>query len=149
MKDAVAVRVLQRVGDRGAERLDLHERQRTLSQPGLERAARHELHDEEVVISLGVEVEHRRDPGMRQPGERQRLTPESLAAGVVAEGPERAAQQHLDCDRCDRACRRVPSTLRPCLRRRSVRAADSDSVCLCSWMVRPRSADQRFAIGPV
>ncbi len=97
MKDAVAVRVLQRVGDRGAERLDLHERQRTLSQPGLERAARHELHDEEVVISPGVEVEHRRDPGMRQPGERQSLTPESLAA-VVAEGPERAAQQHLHCD---------------------------------------------------
>ena len=99
MKDAVAVRVLQRVGDCGAERLDLHERQRTLSQPGLERAARHELHDEKVVISLGVEVEHRRDPGMRQPGERQGLTPESLAAGVVAEGPERPAQQHLDCDR--------------------------------------------------
>ena len=63
MKDAVAVRVLQRIGDRGAERLDLHERQRTLLQPGLERAARHELHDEELVISLGVEVEHRRDPG--------------------------------------------------------------------------------------
>src|SRR5262245_27743818 len=35
---------------------------------------------------------------MRQPGERQGLTPESLAAGVVAEGRERAAQQHLDSD---------------------------------------------------
>ena len=46
VKNTVAVRVLQRVGDSGAERLQLHERQRTLSQPGLERAARHELHNE-------------------------------------------------------------------------------------------------------
>ena len=98
MKDAVAVRVLQRVGDRGAERFDLPKRQRTLSQPGLERAARHKFHDEKLLISVGVEVEDRRDPGMRQPGERQGLTPESLVAGVVAERPECPAQQHLDGD---------------------------------------------------
>ena len=98
MKDAVAVRVFQRDSDRGSERFDLSKRQRTLSQPGLEGAARHELHDEKFLICLGVEVENRRDPGMRKPGEHQGLTPEPLASGVIAERPERPAQQHLDGD---------------------------------------------------
>jgi hypothetical protein len=35
---------------------------------------------------------------MRQPGECQGLTSESLAADIVAGRPERAAQQHLDGD---------------------------------------------------
>ena len=79
MKDAVPVRVLERVGDRRAEVEHGVERQRARREARLERAAGHVLHDQEVVAVLGIEVEDGGDAGVGEPGQHQRLAAKSLA----------------------------------------------------------------------
>ena len=91
MQEAALVRVVERVGDRGADADHLVDRQRPALDARLERAAGHELHDEEVDAVLGVEVEDRRDAGMRETREHVRLAPEALARRVVAQRALRRA----------------------------------------------------------
>ena len=61
------------------------ERQGARLEPGLERAARHVLHDQEVGAVLRGEVEDGGDARVRQAGEHPRLAAEALARGGVVE----------------------------------------------------------------
>ena len=78
MKDAVPVRVLERVGDRRAELEPASSGSGPVASrdssvpPGTNSMTR------KSYPVLGIEVEHGGDPGMGQPGERQGLEPESL-----------------------------------------------------------------------
>jgi hypothetical protein len=80
MQHAPRMSAVKCLGDGLAEPGKVVERQGSGRDAGLERAAGHVFHDQEIGAILGVEVEDRGDAGVREPGENQRLTPEALAA---------------------------------------------------------------------
>ena len=95
MKDSLAVRVVERVGNRPADCEDSIDGKRPMLETRLESAAGDVFHDQKLMAILRTEVEYRGDAGMRQPRQYQCLAPESLvAAGMV----DNTAHQKLDRD---------------------------------------------------
>ena len=97
MENALPVRILERVGDRRADRPHLVERQRPVRSRASSVPPGHELHHEQVVISLGIEVEDRRDPGCDS-RESVSASRRKRSPGVAVRRPDGAAQEHLDGD---------------------------------------------------
>ena len=76
-----AVHVGERVGERGAQRDDVDDRQRPRTDPLRQRVALDELHDEVGAAVLVADVVDRHEPGVREPGEGEDLAP---VAGLLA-----------------------------------------------------------------
>ena len=92
VKDAAAMRVLERVANLCADPRQLAQFERSPLQPRLKGAAGDVLHDQEVHVVLCVEVEDGRDARMGQPGEHVGLAAKPLARRRVC---KRTAEDHL------------------------------------------------------
>ena len=84
MRDALAVRLLQGVGDRNRHLQPFVERQRPTREPRRQRVAFQILHDQEVGLAFPSDVKERADVRMVQPGDGLRLAFEPmLSFGIV------------------------------------------------------------------
>ena len=95
MENSVAVGILERIGDGRAQLEGGFQRYWARREPVLEAPARHVLHDQEVVIVLGIEVEDRGHTGVGETGQHPRLAPEPLPGRRIGQCP---AGEHLDGD---------------------------------------------------
>jgi len=95
VKKPVAVRIVQRVGDRDAEPQHIVHRQRATFEARLECAATDVLHYQELAAIPDIEVEDGGDTRVREAGQHERLATESFSARRVAQG---SVQEHLDGD---------------------------------------------------
>jgi hypothetical protein len=96
MRDALQMRLLERVGDLDPDLERLLERQRSALDSRGERLAFEILHDEEVGVALAADVVQRADVRMIERGNRLRFTVEALLhLRVVGE----VRRKHLDGDR--------------------------------------------------
>ena len=93
--DAALVRLLERRGHVAAESRDLLLRERAAGDVLRQRLAGHVLHDQEVDPVAAVEVVHRGDVRVVQPGQRLRFTAEPPPCRLVG---EHARRQHLEGD---------------------------------------------------
>jgi len=96
MRDALAVRFLERVGDRDSDFQRFVERERPAPDPIRERLAFQVLHHEEVDVALLADVVQRADVRVIQRGDRLRFALEPVAPlRIVGE----MRRQHFDRDR--------------------------------------------------
>jgi hypothetical protein len=95
MKNSLTVRVIERVGDFGAERQDVVDRKRSLRKALFDASPCDVLHDEEVVSVLRIEIEDRCDAGVRQPRENEGFASKAFSARCMLES---SAQQKLQRD---------------------------------------------------
>ena len=93
--DAALVRLLERRRHVAAECRDLFLRERAAGDVLRQRLAGHVLHDQEVDPVAAVEIVHRGDVRVVQPGQRLRFTPEPPPCRLVG---QHARWQHLEGD---------------------------------------------------